>query len=35
MTNGEVDIAYRIINDAYAYRLTHHLFIENLRGYDK
>lgn len=35
MTNGEVDVAYKIINDAYAYRLTHHLFIENLRGYDK
>lgn len=34
MTNGEVDVAYKIINDAYAYRLTHHTFIENIRGYD-
>ena len=34
LTNGEVDIAYRIINDAYAYRLTHHSFLENIRGYD-
>ena len=34
MTNGEVDVAYRIINDAYAYRLTHHSFLENIRGYD-
>lgn len=35
MTNGEVDVAYQIINDAYAYRLTHHSFLENIRGYDK
>lgn len=35
MTNGEVDIAYKIIKDAYAYRLTHHSFLEHLRGYDK
>ena len=34
MTNGEVDVAYKIINDAYAHRLTHHSFLENIRGYD-
>lgn len=34
MTNGEVDVAYRIINDAYAHRLTHQSFLENIRGYD-
>lgn len=34
LTNGEVDVAYKIINDAYAYRLTHQSFLENIRGYD-
>ena len=34
LTNGEIDVAYKIINDAYAYRLTHQSFLENVRGYD-
>lgn len=34
LTNGEVDIAYRIINDSYASHMRNHNFIENLRGYE-
>lgn len=32
-TNGEIDIAYRIINEAYAERLKSSAFIEDIRGY--
>lgn len=32
-TNGEIDIAYRIINEAYASRLKSSSFIEDIRGY--
>lgn len=32
--NGEVDTAMRIINEAYEYRLKHHCFIEDIRGYN-
>lgn len=35
MTNGEVDIAYRIIEDSYAGHMKNHTFIENIRGYDE
>ena len=34
-TNGEVDVAYRIITEAYEEHMKHHTFIEDLRGYDK
>ena len=34
MTNGEIDIAYHIIEDAYANRMVHHNFIEDIRGYN-
>lgn len=32
-TNGEVDIAMRIINESYANHMKNHSFIEDLRGY--
>ena len=34
MTNGEVDIAYRIIKDSYETHMRHHSFIEDVRGYN-
>lgn len=34
LTNGEVDIAYRIITEAYENHLKHHTFVEDIRGYD-
>lgn len=34
MTNGEVDIAYRIIVESYEYHMKHHSFIEDVRGYE-
>ena len=34
MTNGEVDIAYRIITEAYENHLKNHTFVEDIRGYD-
>lgn len=34
MTNGEVDIAYRIIKEAYESHMRSHSFIEDIRGYD-
>lgn len=34
LTNGEVDIAYRIITEAYEKHLKNHTFVENIRGYD-
>lgn len=33
-TNGEVDTAMRLINEAYDYRMKHHSFIEDIRGYN-
>lgn len=35
LTNGEVDIAYRIITEAYETHMRNHTFIEEIRGYDK
>ena len=32
-TNGEVDIAYQTIQDGYRYRLQHHSFLEDIKGY--
>lgn len=34
LTNGEVDIAYRIIIDSYENHLRHHTFVEDVRGYN-
>lgn len=34
MTNGEVDIAIRIIREAYEDRLKQHSFVEDMRGYN-
>lgn len=34
MTNGEIDIAYRIIKEAYEVRLKTSSFIEDIRGYN-
>ncbi len=34
MTNGEVDIAYRIIQESYENHMKHHSFVEDVRGYD-
>lgn len=33
-TNGEVDVAYRIIKESYENHMRNHSFIENIRGYD-
>ena len=33
-TNGEIDIAIRIIQEAYEYRMRNHTFVEDIRGYD-
>ena len=33
MTNGEVDIAFRIINESYATHMKNHTFVEDVRGY--
>ena len=33
MTNGEIDIAYRIIKESYESHMKHHNFIEDIRGY--
>ncbi len=32
--NGEVDTAMKLINEAYDYRMKHHSFIEDIRGYN-
>lgn len=32
-TNGEVDIAIKVIQDGYKFRLQNHLFFEDLRGF--
>ena len=34
LTNGEVDIAYRIITEAYEKHMRTHTFIEDIRGYE-
>lgn len=34
MTNGEVDISYRIIKESYETHMKNHTFLENIRGYD-
>lgn len=34
MTNGEVEIAMRIINESYETHLKNHSFIEDIRGYN-
>ena len=34
LTNGEVDIALRIINESYERHMKNHSFIEDVRGYD-
>lgn len=34
LTNGEVDIAYRIIKSSYENHLMNHTFIEDIRGYN-
>lgn len=34
LTNGEVDIAFRIISESYESHMRNHSFIENVRGYD-
>lgn len=33
MSNGEIDVAYRILTDSYEQRVKNHLFIEDVRGY--
>lgn len=34
MTNGEIDIAYRIIKASYENHLMNHTFVEDIRGYN-
>lgn len=34
LTNGEVDIAYRIIKESYESHLRNHTFIEDIKGYN-
>lgn len=34
LTNGEVDIAYRIITEAYENHMRNHSFVEDIRGYN-
>ena len=34
MTNGEIDIAYRIIKESYENHMRSHSFIEDIRGYN-
>ena len=34
MTNGEVDIAYRIIQESYEQHIKNHTFIVDISGYD-
>lgn len=35
LTNGEVDIAYRIIKDSYEGHMRNHTFVEDIRGYNE
>ena len=32
--NGEVDVAMKVIGEAYDHRMKHHAFIEDIRGYN-
>ena len=34
LTNGEIDIAYRIIRESYENHMKNHSFIEDIRGYN-
>lgn len=34
LTNGEIDIAYRIITEAYENHMRNHSFVEDVRGYN-
>ena len=34
MTNGEIDVAIRIIKEAYEKRMREHAFIEEMEGYE-
>lgn len=34
LTNGEIDIAYRIISESYENHMRNHTFVEDIRGYD-
>lgn len=34
LTNGEIDIAYHIIMDAYETHMKNHSFVEDVRGYN-
>ena len=34
MTNGEINVAYRIITESYQNHMKHHSFTENIRGYE-
>lgn len=34
LVNGEVDIAFRIIEESYEEHMRNHTFVENIRGYD-
>ena len=33
LTNGEIDVAMRIIDDAYAQHMKNHTFVEDIKGY--
>ena len=35
LTNGEVDIAHRIITDSYEGHMRNHTFVEDVRGYNE
>lgn len=35
LTNGEVDIAHRIITDSYEKHMRNHTFVEDIRGYNE
>lgn len=35
LTNGEVDIAYHIIQDSYEGHMRNHTFVEDIRGYNE
>ena len=35
LKNGQVDIAYSVISEAYAERLRNHEFLEDIRGYQQ
>lgn len=34
LTNGEIDVAYRIIKDSYEQHMLNHTFVEDTHGYD-